>query len=181
MSSKDEAPTQTTHTGAIATLTAVIGAPQVLQDEVYHPAQQPWGEKKFMAMTFDERSAVLNNYLTKNTMQIISSDPITTGFLTIKLAKPSTRGIYIVFQGSNNGKGIEVSGRLTQDKQLSHLNDEYVYSLNEISLVQWKQNKVSTYDWASDNLSQPNKIHYVGAYIETFDGNTIESITVSHE
>ncbi len=147
----------------------------------YSPAVQPCGSQ-YNNMSYQTRSRELNKYLAKNTMHFSIASSVKKWYLYIELKEPTSNQTFIYSYGSNMWEGKSASGRLVKNKSLIRNGKDYLYKLDDISIIPyWESSKIASYNRIKDTLSDPSKIQFIGGYVIWFDCNYINEIIVARE
>lgn len=142
----------------------------------YYPSNQP----TIKSNNYQERSDVLNEYLTKNNFYFKLNNKITTGYLYLKLKFPTNSDIFLYWHNSSDKSWYKISWKLIKDQNLMETSwDEYLFNLNDIPIITYYNKQKIHYNWLID--FNKNQLQFIWWYIVSFDGNKIEEITITWE
>lgn len=133
-------------------------------------------------LSYKVKSNKLNNYLADNNFYFRNTSKLEDGYLYIKLARPIRNfDIFLYFHDSSIW-GYPMSGKLAKEDNLitwTLANQELLYRLDDISIYRFYDSKKTSFNWLNNTLSDTNRVHFIGWYTTTSDGNYIKEIIIT--
>lgn len=143
---------------------------------IYHPKKQP----VITSTDYNERSNILNDYLTKNNFYFRLNDQVNTWYLYIKLKSPTKNDVFLYRHNSNDWNGYQISWKIRKDSNLLEwVSDEFLFPLNKIPIVTYYKQKNKDYNWQVE--LNKNQLQFIWWYVVWFDWNQIEEIVIAWE
>jgi hypothetical protein len=141
----------------------------------FSPAKQSAIGKNYATST-----QLMNAYLSNNTFQFSLPKTIKSGYLYIRLKKPTPSAVFSYWYGSNK-KWYTVSWDLDKTKSLIDSDAELLYKLDAIPYIRFYDKKSDTYNWLSQmNLWTNN--NFIAWFVRDYDwSNKIDELTIAWE
>lgn len=141
----------------------------------FSPAKQ-----SAMGKTYATSTQLMNAYVSNNTFQFSLPKTIKSGYLYIRLKKPTPSAVFAYWYGSNK-KWYTVSWDLDKTKSLIDSDAELLYKLDAIPYIRFYDKKSDTYNWLSQmNLWTNN--NFIAWFVRDYDwSNKIDELTIAWE
>lgn len=129
---------------------------------------------------YSTRTDYMNTYIANNTFKFDLPMNINKWYLYIRLKKPSSDWIFLVWYGSNKW-WYKVSWDLKlDDSLLTWSNSEYLFNLKDIPYVRYNNKKLDTYNRLSELKEW--KSNFIAGFLRVYDwSNKIEQIAIAWE
>lgn len=141
----------------------------------FSPAKQSAIGKNYATST-----QLMNAYLSNNTFQFSLPKTIKSGYLYIRLKKPTPSAVFVYWYRSNK-KWYTVSGDLDKTKSLIDSDTELLYKLDDIPYIRFYDKKSDTYNWLSQMRLWTNN-NFIAWFVRDYDwSNKIDELTIAWE
>lgn len=156
-------------------------------EEKYIQCKESWNFRSFLPPKqnriggdYATNTQLMNVYLSNNTFQFFLPEEVYTGYLYIRLKKPTTSWIFVYRYGSNKN-WYAVSGDLDKDKSLINSETELLYKLDDIPYIRFHDKKSDTYNRLSQMKLWTNN-NFIAWFVRDYDwSNKIEEMTIAWE
>ena len=176
-----------TLTGGALTWWSITWTIEKSDEEKYIQYKESWNFRSFfppkqnrIGGDYATNTQLMNAYLSHNTFQFLLPEEVYTGYLYIRLKKPTTSWIFIYRYGSNKN-GYAVSGDLDKEKSLINSETELLYKLDNIPYIRFHDKKSDTYNRLSQMKLWTNN-NFIAWFVRDYDwSNKIEEMTIAWE
>lgn len=143
---------------------------------IYNPPEQPK-----VTGTYEEKSAILNNFITKHNFYFTTTSKLTEWYILIRTDKPlwKNEDIFLYFHNTNLN-WYPVSWKISKNSALWNPEKwEYLYKIDDLPIFRYYDKKLMNYNWLENELINTKKIHFIAGYITTSSWNSIKEIIIA--